>query len=451
MDKILVSQDSEVTVTNDGATIVEKMEVEHPTAKLLVELSKSQDNEIGDGTTGVVILAGSLLEQASMLLDKGLHPQQITKGFDKACDLSIANLEKISDTIDILANDNLNLKEAAMTALSSKVVCKNKEQLAEIALKAIFSVADLERRDVIFDLIKIQGKTGGCLEDTQLINGILIDKDMSHPQMPKEVKDAKIAILTCAFEPPKPKTKYNLYIESSEDYQKLYEQEQKYFVDMVEKIKASGATIALCQWGFDDEANHLLLQNNLPAVRWVGGQDIELIAMATGARIVPRFEELTASKLGNASLIKELHFGTTNDHMLMIQEGHKTKSVTILIRGGSSMIIEEAKRSIHDSLCVLRNLIKDNRVVYGGGSCELSCSIELNNVADSEPGVEQYAIRAFADALEQIPVILAENSGIDPIEAVADAKSCLLYTSDAADEEDSVDLGGRRIIKKKRR
>ena len=224
-----------------------------------MELSQSQDNEIGDGTTGVVVFAGALLEQAQLLLDLGLHPLNIADGFEKACELACEKLEEVSETIDIVSNEHERLIEAAMTSLGSKVVNKNKRQMAQIALKAVLSVADLERKDVNFDLIKINTKTGGCLEDTTLINGILIDKDMSHPQMPKTIKDAKICILTCPFEPPKPKTKHNINISSADDYNKLYKQEQEYFRDMVRKVKDSGASIALCQWGFDDEANHLLL------------------------------------------------------------------------------------------------------------------------------------------------------------------------------------------------
>lgn len=200
--------------------------------------------------------------------------------------------------------------------------------------------------------------------------------------MPKTIKDAKLCILTCPFEPPKPKTKHNINISTAEDFKKLYQQEQQYFIDMVKKVKDSGANIALCQWGFDDEANHLLLQNNLPAVRWVSGTDIELIAMATGGRIIPRFQEITPEKLGKAGLIEELHFGTTNERMLAIKDCANCKAVTILIRGGSTMILDEAKRSLHDALCVVRNLIKDNRVVYGGGSPEIAASLAINQAAD---------------------------------------------------------------------
>merc|ERR1712038_1524542 len=208
---------------------------------------------------------------------------------------------------------------------------------------------------------------GGRLEDTVLVQGIVLDKEISHPQMPKTIKDAKIAILTCPFEPPKPKTKHTLEIKDAEAYDKLFKAEQKYFIDQVELCKKSGATLVLCQWGFDDEANHLLLQNNLPAVRWVGGVEIEHIAIATGGRIVPRFSELSEDKLGKAGLVREISFGNTKERMIVIEDCANSNAVTVLVRGGNKMIVEEAKRSLHDAMCVVRNLIKDNRVVYGGG------------------------------------------------------------------------------------
>jgi len=420
---MLISPDGDVMITNDGATILEKMEVEHPMAKLLVELSKSQDNEIGDGTTGVVVLAGALLEQAQLLIDKGLHPLKISDGFEKACDLAIKRLEEIAEEIDIDSNDHENLKKAAMTSLGSKVVSKYKKELAAIAVKAILSVADLQRRDVNFEMIKVNGKTGGSLQETQLIEGILIDKDMSHCQMRKEIHDAKICILTCPFEPPKPNTKHNINITSAKDYKKLYQTEQNYFIDMVKRVKDSGANLVICQWGFDDEANHLLLQEDLPAVRWVGGTDIELIALATGGRIIPRFSEISKEKLGKAEKVKEISFGTAQEKMIVIEKGLQSKAVTILVRGGNNMIVDEAKRSLHDSLCVVRNLIRCNKIIYGGGSTELACALAVTKAAEDISSVEQYAVRAYADALEQIPTALADNSGLWPIEAVAEAKS----------------------------
>ncbi|KAG8852643.1 T-complex protein 1 subunit epsilon, partial [Serendipita sp. 411] len=352
LDKILISPDGEITVTNDGATILGQMEVEHQIAKLLVQLSKSQDDEIGDGTTGVVVLAAQ-------------------------------------------------------------------EKFAEIAVDAVLTVADMERRDVPFDLIKVDGKVGGSLEDTKLIKGVLLDKDMSHPQMPRTVRDAKLAILTCPFEPPRPKTKHKLDITSVEEFNKLKDYEKEKFADMIKMVKDAGTNLVICQWGFDDEANHLLMQNDLPAVRWVGGPEIELIAIATNGRIVPRFEDLSPEKLGKAGVVREISFGTTRDKMLVIEECANTRAVTIFVRGSNKMIVDEAKRALHDALCVVRNLVVDNRVVYGGGSAEISCSLAVAKAADEIPSIEQYAMRAFSAALDAVPLALAENSGLPPIETLA--------------------------------
>lgn len=262
-----------------------------------------------------MVIAGSLLEQAQVLLDKGIHPLKISDGFEKACDKALEKLEEISTELNISEKDNEELIKCAMIALGSKVVSKQKRKLAEIAVKAVLAVADLERKEVNLDLIKVVGKTGLSLDDTTFINGIVVDKDFSHPQMAKEIKNAKICILTCPFEPPKLKTKYGLEIKSAEEYEKLYELEQSYFTEMVKQVKDSGANVVLCQWGFDDEANHLLMKNDLPAIRWVGGVDIELIALATGGRIIPRFQEIANAKLrlGEAESVREFEFGTTNE------------------------------------------------------------------------------------------------------------------------------------------
>ncbi|KAI8970832.1 T-complex protein 1 subunit epsilon [Pilobolus umbonatus] len=423
LDKILISPDGDITVTNDGATILDQMAVEHQIAKLLVQLSQSQDQEIGDGTTGVVVLAGALLEQCEQLLDRGIHPIRIADGFERACEVAVKHLDAISERIDFDKKNISNLKKTAMTSLGSKIVSKFHEKYADIAVEAVLSVADLERKDVDFELIKVDGKVGGSLEDTILVKGVVVDKDMAHPQMPREVRDARIAILTCAFEPPRPKTKHKLDITSVEEYEKLKAYEKEKFEVMIRQVKDSGANLVICQWGFDDEANHLLLQNKLPAVRWVGGPEIELIAIATNGRIVPRFEDLSADKLGKAGIVRELTFGTTKDRMLVIEECANTRAVTVFVRGGNKMIIDEAKRSLHDAMCAVRNLIRDNRVVYGGGAAEISCSLAVAKVADEISSIEQYAMRAFADALDATPLALSENSGLSPIETLAKVKA----------------------------
>ncbi|KAG9121992.1 T-complex protein 1 subunit epsilon [Ceratobasidium sp. 392] len=423
LDKIMISPDGEITVTNDGATILGQMEVEHQIARLLVQLSKSQDDEIGDGTTGVVVLAGALLEQSEALLDRGIHPIRIADGFEKACAVAVEHLDKISDQVEFSKENTENLLKTAMTSLGSKIVSKAHQKFAQIAVDAVLSVADLQRRDVDFELIKVDGKLGGALEDTALVQGVVVDKDFSHPQMPRSVSDAKLAILTCPFEPPRPKTKHKLDITSVEEYKKLREYEKEKFNDMIKRVKDTGANLVICQWGFDDEANHLLMQNELPAVRWVGGPEIELIAIATNGRIVPRFEDLTADKLGTAGIVREVSFGTTRDKMLVIEECANSRAVTVFVRGSNKMIIDEAKRALHDAICVVRNLVVDNRVVYGGGAAEISCSVAVAKAADEIPSIEQYAMRAFASALDAVPLALAENSGLSPIETLAEVKS----------------------------
>merc|ERR1711884_284392 len=369
------------------------------------------------------VLCGALLEQAEHLLDKGIHAIRIADGFELAAQASIKNLDKIADEFKIDLKDTSNLVKTAKTTLGSKIINKCHDKMANIAVDAIMAVADFETKDVNFELIKVEAKVGGQMEDSMLVKGVIVDKDFSHPQMPQDLKDVKMAILTCAFEPPKPKTKHKLDVTSVEDYKQLQSYEKEKFEEMIKQVKDAGTSLAICQWGFDDEANHLLLQNELPAVRWVGGPEIELIAIATGGRIVPRFQELSGDKLGEAGLVREISFGTTKDKMLVIEECANSKAVTIFLRGGTKMIIEEAKRSMHDALCVVRNLVRDNRVVYGGGAAEISCALAVSKEADNIKTIEQYAFRAFADALEQIPLALAENSGLAPIQTLTEIKA----------------------------
>merc|ERR1711902_360142 len=280
--------------------------------------------------------------------------------------MGIKNLDKIADEFKIDLKDTSNLVKTAKTTLGSKIINKCHDKMANIAVDAI---------------------------------------------------------MACPFEPPKPKTKHKLDVTNVEDYKKLRQYEKETFEKMVDDVKSAGANLAICQWGFDDEANHLLLQRDLPAVRWVGGPEIELIAIATGGGIVPRFQELSSDKLGTAGKVREMSFGTTKDRMLVIEECANSKAVTIFLRGGTKMIIEEAKRSMHDALCVVRNLVRDNRVVYGGGAAEISCALAVSKEADNIKTIEQYAFRAFADALEQIPLALAENCGLAPIQTLSEIKA----------------------------
>lgn len=423
LDKILISPDGDITISNDGATIMSQMAIENQIGKLLVELSRSQDDEIGDGTTGIVVLAGALLEQAEELLDRGIHPIRIADGYERACQIAVSHLDSVSDVIPWNKDDTSDLFKCAKTSLGSKIVNKCHDQFAQMAVDAILAVADLERKDVDFELIKVEGRVGGELANSALVRGVVIDKDFSHPQMPKEVKDAKIAILTCPFEPPKPKTKHKLDITTVKEFEELQKYERETFEDMIKQVKDCGATVVACQWGFDDEANSLLLQHKLPAIRWVGGPEIELLAIATNGRIVPRFEDLKGEKLGTAGIVREISFGTTNESMIVVEDCANSKAVTLLVRGGNKMIVDEAKRSLHDAMCVVRNLIVDNRVVYGGAAAEISCSIAVEKEADQVSSIEQYAMRSFSRALDAVPMALAENSGLPPIETLSYVKS----------------------------
>merc|ERR1712151_1440211 len=299
-----------------------------------------------------------------------------------ACQISVDHLASIADTFEYSLDAKEPLVEVAMTTLSSKIINRSHRQMAEIAVDAVLSVADIARKDVNLDLIKMDGKVGGRLEDTRLVHGIVVDKDMSHPQMQKDIKDAKLCVLTCAFEPPKPKTKHKLELETVQAYQDMQQAEREYFLDMIKKVKDCGANLVICQWGFDDEANHLLMQSELPAVRWVGGVELELIAIATGGRIVPRFEELTKDKLGTAGKVKEITFGTTKDQMLVIEDCANSKAVTVLVRGGNQVVVDEAKRCLHDANCCVLNLIRDPRVVPGGGASEMAACLAIQAASD---------------------------------------------------------------------
>lgn len=422
MDKILIGPDGDIDITNDGATILKELQVDHQIGKLLVDLSQSQDSEIGDGTTSVVVFAGALLEQAEILLEKGIHPSQISSGYDTACQISVEYLNSISEQKNVSPENYEILYKTAQTSLNSKILSKCRDKFASYAVEAILTVADFFRRDVDFDLIKIHHKLGGELSDSLFFKGVVIDKDFSHSQMPKTMTSPNIAILTCPFEPPKPKTKHKLDICNIEEYEKLKKYEKESFMTMINSLKATNCNLAFCQWGFDDEANHLLLANNINAVRWVGGSEIELLSMATGSKIIPRFEGLSADKLGMAGIVKEISLGTAKEKMIVVEDCPNSKVCTIVLRGGNKMIIDEARRSINDALCAVRNLIKDSSVVYGGGSCEVACSIYLENCATKFVSAEMFILEAFAKALDTIPLSLATNSGINSIECLADLK-----------------------------
>lgn len=419
MDKAIKETNENVVITNDGATILNKINLETGIYSIMADLSKSQDEEVGDGTTGIVLLAGALLEQAEKLIDKGIHPVRITEGFEHACGLSLFYLEGISKSINNDHDIYSYLLYTAMTAMNSKVINRSKKRLAEICIKAVIAVSDINRKDLNFDLIKIDGKIGGKLENTTLVNGVVIDKDFSHNQMPKVIKDVRLSIVTCPLEPPKPKAKHRIDIENVQDFIDLECVEQNYFKDMISQLKSSGTNLVFCQWGFDDEGNHLLLRNKLAAVRWVSGVEIELLAVTTGAQIVPRFNEITTATLGFAARVRENCFGTTQDRILVVENCAKSKALTIFIRGSSEFVLNEAKRAIRDALCAIKNLIRDNRILFGGGSTEMACSLKILDESEKCLGLKHYTLQAFSESLKVLPLILAENAGYFSIESLS--------------------------------
>lgn len=418
MDKVLLSSDNEITITNDGATILNGMEMtKNPVAQLVVELSNSQDEEIGDGTTSVVIIASALLTQANLLIQKGIHPVKIAEGYEHALKKTTEFLESISEQVEDVEEF---MVKAAKTSLNSKIVNKALDKFARICTNAVLSVFDSERKDLDFDLIKLEKKIGQDLSSTVLIQGVVINKEFSHPQMRKEIVDARIAILSCPFEPPKVKTKHNLLITTVEDYKSLEAYEKSKFVEMIEAVKRVGADIVISQWGFDDEANSLLMENDIPAIRWVGGSDLEAIAIHTGGSIIARFEDLREEDLGRGT-VREASLGTEDEKVIVVES--RLRAGTILIRGGTEMAMEEAKRCVRDALCAVRNVLLDPRIVYGGGSSELAVSIFLQQQHVEADGEEAEALMAFSKALEEIPLNLAKNSGYDALSYVADLKA----------------------------
>ena len=416
MDKMLVDSFGDVTITNDGATILKEMDVEHPVAKMLVEVAKAQDAEVGDGTTTVVVLAGELLAKAEELIEKEVHPALIIEGYKKAARKALEIYDKIA--IPVSPTDKEILKKIAKTSMASKLVSEEAEYLSEIAVEAVLRVAEKvnDQWRVDLDNIKIEKKEGQSLRDTKLIDGIVLDKEVVHRGMPKIVHDAKIALLDAPLEIEKTEFDAKLHIESPEQMKAFMEQEEKMLKEMVEKIAAAGANVVLCQKGIDDMAQHFLARKGILAVRRIKKSDVEKIARATGARIITRIEEITPKDLGKAKLVEERKVG--EDRMVFIEQCENPKSITILIRGGTKRLVDEAERSIKDALNVIKDVVIEGRVVAGGGAPEMEVSLGLRDYARTLAGKEQLAVEKFAEALEIVPAQLAENAGLDPIEII---------------------------------
>ena len=416
MDKMLIDSLGDITITNDGATILDEVEVEHPAAKMMVEVAKAQDDEVGDGTTTAVVLAGELLKEAEELLLQNIHPTIIVSGFRKAAQKAREILHEIGKDVDL--DDRETLKKIVMTSMASKAVGGAKEHLAEIAIDAIRQIIEKRGDKLVADVDQIQvvKKEGKSLLDSQLVKGVIIDKEVVHPGMPKRVENAKIALLNCPLEIEKTEFDAEIRIRAPEQMKAFLDQEMKILRSMVEKIKKAGANVVFCQKGIDDVAQHFLAKEGILAVRRVKKSDMEKLARATGARIVTNLDDLKPEDLGEAELVEERKIG--EDKMVFVEGCKDPKSVAILIRGGLERMVDEAERAIHDALCVLSDIVECPKVVGGGGAAEAELAKRLRQYATELGGRAQMAVEAFANALEIIPKTLAENAGLDPVDVM---------------------------------
>lgn len=421
MDKMLVDDLGDVTITNDGATIVDELSVEHPAAKMIVEVAKTQDDEVGDGTTTAVVLAGELLKGAEKLLDQDIHATVVAKGYRMAAKEAQNILENIATKVS--KDDEDILKKIAMTAMTGKGAEHAKEYLSDLAVRAVKQVAEEEDGKFTVDLedIKIEKKEGKSISDTELIQGILVDKERVHSGMPRKVDDAKIALVDVAMEVKKTETDAKIQITSPEQLEAFLKQEENMLKEMVEKIKNSEATVLFCQKGIDDLAQHYLSQEGIFAVRRVKKSDMEKLAKATGARVVTSLEELKKENLGYAKLVEEKKIG--GDEMTFVRGCKNPKSVSILVRGGTEHVVDEVERSVKDAIGGVASAIEEGKVVAGGGSPEIAVAKGLRAFAEKVGGREQLAINAFADAMEIIPRTLAESAGTDAIDALVELRS----------------------------
>ena len=421
MDKMLVDSLGDVTITNDGATILKEIDVQHPAAKMLVEISKTTDNEVGDGTTSVVILAGALLENAESLINQNVHPIIIVDGYRKAAKKAKQYLEEIADVVT--ANDKSILQKIAKTAMQTKLVRKESSHLAELVVKAVTAVSEQEGEKFVVDIddIKVEKKAGGSIEDCKIIEGIVLDKEIVHGGMPKKINDAKIALINSALEISKTETDAKINISNPQQMKAFLDEENRMLKNMVDKVIASGATVVLCQKGIDDMAQHYLAKAGILAVRRVKESDLTKLSKATGARIVSNLDDLFEKDLGTAGLVEERKI--EEDRWVFIEECKHPKSVTLLLRAGSQRVVDEVERSVHDAIMVVRDVMELPSIVAGGGAPETYTASKIRSWSKSLEGREQLAVEKFADALETIPLTLSENAGMDPIDTLATLRS----------------------------
>ncbi len=431
MDKMLVSGLGDVVITNDGATILGEMDIEHPAAKMIAEVAETQEDEVGDGTTTAVVLASELLEEADDLLEQGIHPTTIASGFSTAATKAQEFLEDMAEDISI--EDDEMLEQVAVTAMTGKKVEANVENLADLAVSAVKQVA--EESDGSFtaamENIGVEKQVGGAINDSFMVNGLVIDKERVHPSMPTKVEDAKIALINTALEVQETEADSEISVSSPDELQEFLDHEEEELRDMVDKVKDSGANFLICQKGIDDIAQHFLAQEGIIAVRRAKKSDMEKLARATGGTVVTNIEDLSENDLGKAGLVEERK--VSGSEMTFIEDCENPKAVSVLVRGGTEHIVDEAERSLQDAINVVISSIKSGKALAGGGASEIELAMKVSDYADTIGGKEALAVRSFADAMEALPRALAENAGFDPIDTIVELRS--------NHEEDDVSYG----------
>jgi thermosome len=421
MDKMLVDSMGDAVITNDGAIILKEIDIEHPTAKMIVEVAKSQDEECGDGTTSSVIITGELLKVSNVLLDQNIHPTVINAGFKLATDKAIEIINKIA--IPLKSDDKETLRSISMTAMASKGASGSKELLADVVVDAVTSVSEKINGKTFVDLdnIQIKKQHGGSIEDTEIINGIILDKERVSNDMPQIVKNAKIALVNIAFEIRKTEVDARIQINDPTQLQSFLDEEESMLRKMVEKISKTGANVLICQKGIDDVVQYLLAKEGIYAVRRASEGDIKKLSKATGARIISNLDELNKTDLGYAGIVEEKKYG--DDTFTFIMKCKNPKAVSIMIRGGTEHVVDELERGLHDSLSVVKIALEDGKIITGGGSTATTIAMGLRDYASSVGGREQMAIEAFANAMEIIPKTLSQNAGLDPIDIMLKIRS----------------------------
>ena len=416
LDKMLVDSLGDVTITNDGATILKEIDTQHPAAKMMVEISKTIDTEVGDGTTSSVVFAGALLEKAEKLLEKNVHSTVIIDGYQAASEKALELLAKLAKTVK--PDDRESLIKIAKTSMQSKLVSEDSAPLSKLVVDSILKIAekDGDKYSVDLDNLKVEKKAGGSIDDTSLINGIVLDKEIVHSGMPTKAEKAKIALVNTALEVEKTEMSAEIRISDPTQMQQFLEEENKMLKSMVDKIHNIGANVLICQKGIDDIAQHYLSKHGILSVRRVKESDMTKLAKATGGRISTNLDDISASDLGSAEIVQQKK--VESDKWVFIEGCKNPRSVTVLIRGGSQRVVDEVDRSIHDSLMVVKDVVEKPSIVAGGGSPEAYLAAELNEWSSSSEGREQLAIKQYAEAFESIPLTIAENAGMDPIDTI---------------------------------